>query len=185
MCGSYSAACETIRQNFIKKKRYHSGLAGVKPGDVGFCKGTRHAGANHIFYIYKVADGKIYTVEGNTSGASSIIDNGGGVCKKSYDLTNSKIMGYGRPDFSIVNGTELASASPAATSKDSKVTHYKKYDGSSKSLVDALGAIGVKDRSLAARKKIATKNGITSYSGTASQNTKLLSLLKAGKLIKP
>lgn len=181
LCGAYSAACETIRQNFIKKKRYKSI---PQAGDVIFFSGTRHSGANHIGYVYKVADAKVYTVEGNTSGASGVVNNGGGVAKKSYAVTNSKILGYGRPDFSILNGTETASESSKATST-STATYYKKYTGSSKSLVDALGAIGVTDRSLAARKKIAAKNGISSYSGIASQNTKLLSLLKAGKLVKP
>lgn len=62
--------------------------------------------------------------------------------------------------------------------------YYKKYTGKSGSIVDALASIGVKDTSLAARKKIAKLNGITNYSGTASQNTKLLKKLKKGKLIK-
>ena len=35
------------------------------------------------------------------------------------------------------------------------------------------------------RKQIAAKNGISNYTGTSSQNTKLLNLLKQGKLIKP
>ena len=64
-----------------------------------------------------------------------------------------------------------------------QTSYYKKYNGSSVSLVDALKAIGV-DSSLSNRKKIAKANGISNYSGTASQNTKLLNLLKQGKLKK-
>lgn len=41
--------------------------------------------------------------------------------------------------------------------------------------------IGV-DSSFSNRKKIASKNGINNYSGSASQNLKLLNLLKQGKL---
>ena len=62
-------------------------------------------------------------------------------------------------------------------------SYYKKYTGSSVSLVDALKTIGV-DSSYSNREKIAKANGISNYSGTASQNTKLLNLLKQGKLKK-
>lgn len=66
----------------------------------------------------------------------------------------------------------------------SKVKYYPKYKGGSISIVDALSAIGVKDVSLKARKSIANKNGIKGYTGRASQNLKLLKLLKRGKLKK-
>ena len=62
-------------------------------------------------------------------------------------------------------------------------SYYKKYNGSTTSIVDALKAIGV-DSSYDNRAKIAQANGISNYSGTASQNTKLLNLLKQGKLKK-
>ena len=42
------------------------------------------------------------TIEGNTSSAAGVVENGGCVQDKSYPLTYSKIGGYGRPDFSIV-----------------------------------------------------------------------------------
>ncbi len=55
------------------------------------------------------------------------------------------------------------------------------YDGNS--LVDALKDIGV-DSSFENRKKIAAKNNVNNYRGTAYQNNKLLKLLKKGKLLK-
>lgn len=61
--------------------------------------------------------------------------------------------------------------------------YYPKYTGSSVSIVDALKAVGV-DNSYNNRKSIAAKNGISNYSGTASQNTTMLNLLKQGKLKK-
>ncbi len=64
------------------------------------------------------------------------------------------------------------------------VTYYKKCASSYTSIVDALNSIGV-NSSLTNRKKIAAKNGISNYSGTSAQNTKMLDLLKAGKLKKP
>lgn len=65
----------------------------------------------------------------------------------------------------------------------STVTYYAKYTGKSKSLVDALKSLKI-DSSFSNRGKIAKKNGISVYLGTASQNTKLLDLLKKGKLVK-
>ena len=170
LCGAFSAACETIRKNFVKKGRYKSTPT---IGDVIFFSGTRHSGANHIGIVYKIDNGKVYTIEGNTSGASGVVDNGGGVAKKSYALTNSKILGYGHPDYALVN------------SSTTKVNYYAKCKSSYNSLVDALTSVGIKDTSKTFRTKIAKANGITSYAGTSAQNEKLLKLLKQGKLIKP
>lgn len=61
--------------------------------------------------------------------------------------------------------------------------YYAKYTGKSGSLVDALRAIGA-DSSFNNRRAIAKANGIKGYVGTASQNIKMLNLLKQGKLIK-
>lgn len=69
------------------------------------------------------------------------------------------------------------------TEPQPQVNYYPRYTGGSVSIVDALQAVGV-ENSFANRKKIAVKNGITGYRGSADQNDKLLSLLKNGKLIK-
>lgn len=65
-----------------------------------------------------------------------------------------------------------------------KVNYYFRYTGKSTSLVEGLKAVGEKDTSLSHRKKIAAVNGISGYVGASTQNTKLLNLLKNGKLIK-
>lgn len=64
------------------------------------------------------------------------------------------------------------------------VQYFKKYTGKSGSIVDALKSIGATS-SFAYRGKIAKANGIKGYVGLPAQNTKMLSLLKQGKLIKP
>ncbi len=64
-----------------------------------------------------------------------------------------------------------------------QVSYYPRYTGNSVSIVDALQNVGV-ESSFASRQKIAEKNGITGYRGSAEQNNKLLFLLKNGKLIK-
>lgn len=62
--------------------------------------------------------------------------------------------------------------------------YYPKYNGTSVSITTALANVGEKDTSLNHRKKIASANGITNYSGTAQQNNKMVALLKQGKLIR-
>lgn len=64
-----------------------------------------------------------------------------------------------------------------------KTVYYPKYKGKSKSLVDALKSLKINSLKKN-REKIATLNGIKNYKGSASQNTKLINLLKRGKLIK-
>lgn len=76
------------------------------------------------------------------------------------------------------------SQSSNQTNNQNGTTYFKKYTGSSGSIVTALNAIGA-DSSYSNRSKIAAANGISGYSGTAAQNTKMLQLLKAGKLINP
>lgn len=125
----------------------------------------------HTGIVVDVKDGKVYTIEGNTSGASGVVSNGGGVTMKYYTVGSARISGYGRPKYDREESTSGKKC-------------YKKYTGSSDSIVMALAALGI-DSSYAFRGKIAKANGITGYSGTAAQNTKLLNLLKDGKLVKP
>jgi nucleoid-associated protein YgaU len=58
----------------------------------------------HVGIVYKVSGSTVYTIEGNTSGASNLVTNGGGVKKKSYKMTSSYIDGYGSVDYSVVDG---------------------------------------------------------------------------------
>lgn len=85
--------------------------------------------------------------------------------------------------LSLLKQGKLKKAGSTSSSNTTTTSYYKKYTGSSGSLVDALKAIGV-NSSFDNRKAIAKKNGISNYEGTASQNEKLLSLLKQGKLKK-
>ena len=45
----------------------------------------------------------VYTIEGNTSGASGVVSNGGGVARKSYRRNYSRIHGYGHPDWAYLD----------------------------------------------------------------------------------
>lgn len=72
-------------------------------------------------------------------------------------------------------------AKKTTTTTANVANYYKAVDYKGTSLVDALKKIGV-DSSFSNRKKIAKANGISTYLGLASQNSKLLNLLKKGKL---
>lgn len=77
--------------------------ANPKVGDIVIFK---HNGTfTHTGLVTAVVGDRFYTIEGNTSGASGIIANGGGVCAKSY--LNSQMPGtkFCTPDWKIVNGT--------------------------------------------------------------------------------
>lgn len=119
LCGGYSAACETMRARFVKAGRYNKE---PQAGDCIFFTGTRHAGANHIGIVWKVDGSKIYTIEGNTSGANGVIDNGGGVAQKSYSKSYSRIMGYGHPNFDVGGSSQTTTSKPTTTQKPSSST---------------------------------------------------------------
>lgn len=63
----------------------------------------------HTGIVISVSGDRFETVEGNTSGGSSVISNGGGVCRKAY--YNSKLPGtkFVRPDYESAEPRELTS----------------------------------------------------------------------------
>lgn len=95
---SLGAGCTYSAQYYRNAGRFY---ATPKVGDQIFFgeKGDEY----HTGIVYNVDGSKVYTIEGNTSGDSGIVDNGGGVFKKSYYLSNSKITGYGRPKYDTSN----------------------------------------------------------------------------------
>lgn len=71
-----------------------------RPGDVIYFKNdTRIC---HVGIVHDVTADKVYTIEGNTNNTADVVENGGGVYRKCYLLTNDRIAGYGRPDWSVV-----------------------------------------------------------------------------------
>lgn len=70
----------------------------------------------HTGLVTAVIGDRFYTIEGNTSGASGIIANGGGVCAKSY--LNSQMPGtkFCTPDYSIVSDIAVPSKSENTSS---------------------------------------------------------------------
>lgn len=88
----------------------------------------------------------------------------------------------------LTNGSKasktLSAAGVSSCSTTAKATYFDKCAYTGTSITEALKSIGV-ENSKEYRKKIAKANSITGYTGTAAQNTKMLNLLKKGKLIKP
>ncbi len=75
--------------------------SGPQPGDLIFFRKKDLKSWAHVGLVERSDGQRVYTVEGNTSGASGVVANGGGVARKSYALTYNRIAGYGRPDWSL------------------------------------------------------------------------------------
>ncbi len=80
---------------FKSKGRWVSASGTPLPGDQIFFKNSIRI--YHTGIVTKVTDTKVYTIEGNTSSASGVVENGGCVREKSYARGYYKIAGYGRP----------------------------------------------------------------------------------------
>lgn len=125
-------------------------------------KGDDKGWADHVGVVVEVSGNRFKTIEGNRGNAVSY---------REYTVNQKQLRGFARPKYKA----EAVEVKPA-------VRYYKKYKGKSVSIVDGLNAIGV-GSSYSLRSKIAKANGIKDYRGTAEQNTKMLNLLKSGKLI--
>lgn len=93
--GLLGAGCK-YSYNYYKSQ----GQAAATPmiGDQIFFK-NKSGSINHTGLVYDVDSKYVYTIEGNTSSASSVVDNGGCVAKKKYKLNYQYIAGYGRPAY--------------------------------------------------------------------------------------
>ena len=79
--------------------------ANPKMGDIVIFK--RNGEFTHTGIVIKVSGDRFWTVEGNTSGGSTIIANGGGVCQKSYYNSNLPGTKFCTPNYSLVKNTAL------------------------------------------------------------------------------
>lgn len=103
LCGGLHHYTPTGANRFKKKGQYiERGKGKPQVGDVVYFYSTAKGRIGHVGLVYKVSSSTVYTIEGNTSGASTLVTNGGGVKKKSYSLTSTYIDGYGRPNYSSI-----------------------------------------------------------------------------------
>lgn len=100
---------------------------------------------------------------------------------KNAEGTITRIVKGARNPYLLENGKIGWCNDGDIRSKVNAVEYYKAFNNTS--IVNGLRNIGV-NSSFSNRKKIASANGIGNYSGTASENNKLCSLARVGKLKK-
>ena len=99
--GGAGAGCTYSAQYYRNKGQFYT--SNPQPGDQIFFKDSD--GMGHTGIVEKVANGYVYTIEGNTSSDAGVVANGGSVNSKRYSLSYNKIGGYGRPNWSLVPNT--------------------------------------------------------------------------------
>lgn len=98
--GGAGAGCTYSVQYYKQKDQFHK--SNPQAGDQIFFTNDGEKTSYHTGLVIAVGNGKVYTIEGNTSSAPGVVPNGGCVRTKSYNLTATYICGYGRPDWSLV-----------------------------------------------------------------------------------
>ena len=96
-----------------------------------------------------------------------------------YNGAANEFLKWNKSNGKVLNGLVRRRQEEKELFLKTNYLSNKTYKGVS--LVDALKHIKI-DASFSNRKRLAKNNGISNYSGTYSQNLKLLNLLKQGKL---
>ena len=97
--------------------------ANPKVGDIVIFK--RNGVFTHTGLVIAVNGDQFTTIEGNTSGASNIVANGGGVCQKTYYNSNLPGTKFCRPDYSSTAIT--SDANKVVVSDDIHTVKWKGY----------------------------------------------------------
>lgn len=126
---------------------------------------------------------------GSASNKTTVITRVATGAKHPYNTTGD--LGWmDESSIKLVENNSNTSNSSSSTSNSNKNTntstntsYYPKSSYTGTSITTALAQLGI-DNSKEFRAKIAKVNGITNYAYTAAQNTKMLNLLKQGKLKK-
>ena len=104
---SYGATCTMSAEYYKEHGRFYT--ADPKAGDQIFFTKDGGKTSYHTGIVEKVENGRVYTIEGNTSSAAGVVENGGAVRDKSYSLSYSQIGGYGRPKYEAVDNIQSSS----------------------------------------------------------------------------
>lgn len=162
----------------------------------------------HTGIVTKVDGDAFFTIEGNTSGGSDIVANGGGVCSKYY--YNSKLPGtkFCRPDYSLVTSILSSNSVPSASNQSvdqsytawvgscttdgtdvfsdatgaSKLSTYPKLNAGN--LVDIIGESGTRYQVRIAAKYVGyiEKSNIKNPAATATKKYPFVGKVTANKL---
>ena len=100
---SCGAGCTYSLRYYKNKGQFHT--SDPKPGDQIFF-GTSLDNSTHTGIVESVDKKQVHTIEGNTSNQ---------VARRNYSLTNSRILGYGRPSYDAAGAVvPVTPATPAA-----------------------------------------------------------------------
>ncbi|MBR5774583.1 MAG: discoidin domain-containing protein, partial [Clostridia bacterium] len=157
-----------------KNSAYKGGSYIPKTGDlIFFTSGTT---VGHIGLVVYSDGTYVYTIEGNTSSGTGVESNGGGAYFKKYELTHSRIDGYGALDYPSSSTGNLIDYSGANPTTGLYMTAAYKYlyaneacttraTNSSGSYVDVPAYTMVEVIGVSADKKAlkVTYNGVTGY----------------------
>ncbi len=96
--------CQRWADNLASAGYYRASAANAgeyqpKTGDLIFFRWSPEKQIGHIGIVVYSDSERVYTVEGNTSGGTTMVSNGGGVYFKSYALDYSCIDGYGEMPY--------------------------------------------------------------------------------------
>ena len=152
-----------------------------KPGDQIFFYNSGRNDIAHTGLVYDVDASYVYTVEGNTSGSSGVVANGGGVFKKKYSRSYNRIYGYGRPKYdseeSVSQPQPVAPSTPTNPNEVQPNTLYKVVKG------DSLWALAERWLGNGAKyKEIMVLNNLTSTTLKIGQMLKIPSSEKTESL---
>lgn len=156
LLGGFSNYTPTSAQYFKDMGRWH--ISNPKIGDQIFFKNSTRI--CHTGIVYKVDSSKVYTIEGNTSGASGVIANGGGVCKKSYALNYAKIAGYGRPNYDNSSTNKVSSSNNNSTKTYSKEQFIKDVQAVIGAKVDGVAGSETLSKTVTISKSINRKHAV-------------------------
>ena len=102
--GGYGAGTTNSAQYYMKNKQFI--VDDPQPGDQIFFSKNNGQSMYHTGIVSRVSGGRVYTIEGNTSSAAGVVENGGAVAEKYYPLSYNRIAGYGRPKWSLAGDME-------------------------------------------------------------------------------
>lgn len=89
---------------------------------------NRNGTYTHTGIVIGVNGSTVTTIEGNTSGSSGIVANGGGVFKKQYSTGNlSAATKYFVPNYSILSGVSSSASDSAPTNNQSQQTSGRSW----------------------------------------------------------
>lgn len=158
--GYARSLAENKKNNKILKYYKEVNLSNAIPGSVVVYGKCKVAPKSHVGFLYEnLHNGKI----------------------KIFHQTSS--LGHAGVETITADGI-IGVFTPNNLLSEQEEKYFIKCNYKGFSIVDGLKSIGA-NSTYAYRSKIAKANDIINYRGTATQNLKMLSLLKRGKLIKP